>query len=66
MTGNLEKFTLQDKSKLTDEEVNKLHDETLKECVKITDNFIDSGIRRMQWTLTNGFNVTFTDRKRKR
>ncbi len=44
----------------------KLHDDTLKKCVKLTDHFIESGIRRMKWDLTNSFTVTFTDRKRSR
>jgi len=30
------------------------------------DHFIESGIRRMKWDLTNSFTVTFTDRKRSR
>ena len=44
----------------------KLHDETLKKCIKITKHFIDSKIKGMTWHLDNGFTVTFRDRKRNR
>ena len=44
----------------------KLHDETLKKCIKITNHFIDSEIKSMTWHLDNGFTVTFRDRKRNR
>jgi len=35
-------------------------------CETYKSYFIDSGIRRMKWDLTNSFTVTFTDRKRSR
>ena len=44
----------------------KLHDETLKKCIKITNHFIDSKIKSMTWHMDNGFTVTFRDRKRNR
>jgi len=44
----------------------KLHDETLKKCIKITNHFIDSKIKSTTWHLENGFTITFRDRKRNR
>jgi len=51
---------------MKDKDFNKFHDEVLDKCVKLSDHLIETGLKDLKWQLTNGFNVTFHDRKRKR
>ena len=44
----------------------KMHDDALAKCVKLTDHFIETGIKQLKWTLTNGFVITLKDGKRNR